>query len=89
MKVPALGQLKNIGKTVEKRLNEIGIYSSTDLKKVGSANAYQLLSQKQPGKHLPVCYYLYSLEGALKNKHWNDFSESEKKKLRLKAGLEK
>ncbi len=84
-----LHQLKNIGKTVEKRLNEIGIFSSADLKKTGAAKAYQKLSQKQRGRHLPVCYYLYSLEGALKNKHWDAFSENEKKKLRLKAGLEK
>ncbi|GJL80021.1 MAG: TfoX [Nitrospinaceae bacterium] len=89
MELSTLSQLKNIGKNVEKRLNEIGVYSRADLNKIGSAKAYQQLSQKQPGNHLPVCYYLYSLEGALKNKHWDEFSESEKKKLRMKAGLGK
>lgn len=89
MKTSKLSQLPNIGKTVEKRLNEIGVFSRADLNKLGPSKAYQQLSNKQPGKHLPVCYYLYSLEGALKNKHWDAFSESEKKKLRIKAGLEK
>ncbi len=60
MKASTLSQLKNIGKTVETRLNEIGVYTKANLKQLGSVKAYQRLSQKQPGKHLPVYYYLYS-----------------------------
>ncbi|MGI9304030.1 MAG: TfoX/Sxy family DNA transformation protein [Gammaproteobacteria bacterium] len=87
MKKSGLGELKNIGKAVEKRLNEIGIHSRYDLEMIGAAKAYQKLSVRHPGRHLPVCYYLYSLQGALQDKHWDDYSEQEKKALRLAAGL--
>ena len=82
-------ELKNIGKTVAARLNELGISSEAELKALDSAKAYQWLSENHPGKHLPVCYYLYSLEGAIQDKHWDDFSEHEKTELRLAAGLSK
>jgi DNA transformation protein len=41
MKASTLSQLKNIGKTVETRLNEIGVYTKADLKQLGSVKAYQ------------------------------------------------
>ena len=84
-----LSELQNIGRTVASRLHEIGITRESELKKLGSVNAYKWLSEKTSNKHLPVCYYLYSLEGAIQNKHWDDFSEKEKTKLRLAAGLSK
>ena len=73
--------LKNIGPTIQKRLQEIGINSKKDLNNVGSVLAYQKIQSKNPGKTIPVCYYLYSLQGALENKHWDDISENKKKKL--------
>ena len=85
----SLSELKNIGKVVASKLHEIGITNEAELRKLGAAKAYKGLSNQYPDKHLPVCYYLYSLEGALKNKHWDDFSEKEKTKLRLTAGLPK
>ncbi len=85
----SLPELKNIGKTVASRLHELGITNEAELRKLGAAKAYKWLSDQNPDKHLPVCYYLYSLEGAIKDKHWDDFSEKEKTKLRLAAGLPK
>ncbi len=85
----ALSELKNIGKTVEQKLKKIGINNAAELKRLGSAKAYKWLSEQEPEKHLPVCYYLYSLEGAISNKHWNELTETEKKRLRLDAGLVK
>ena len=79
MKKSDLKQLKNIGPTVEKRLNEVGVFSKSDLKKTGSSKVYRKLMERNSTVHLPVCYYLYSLEGALQDKHWDDFSEQEKK----------
>lgn len=84
-----LSELQNIGKTVASRLHEIGITNEAELRKVGAAKAYKWLSEQNPDKHLPVCYYLYSLEGAIQDKHWDAFSEKEKTKLRLAAGLPK
>jgi DNA transformation protein len=82
-----VSELKNIGTTVAARLYQIGITSEADLRKVGAARAYRRLAERQPGKHLAVCYYLYSLEGALQDRHWDSFSAEEKRQLRLAAGL--
>ena len=81
-----LSELQNIGKTVTSRLHQIGITNDIELRKLGAAKAYKWLSNQYLGKHLPVCYYLYSLEGAIQGKHWDTFSEKEKTKLRLEAG---
>lgn len=85
----SLTDLKNIGETVAKKLTDIGVHNAEDLRQLGAAVAYRKLSDKNSQQHLPVCYYLYSLEGALQNKHWDDFSEQEKTQLRLTAGLSK
>lgn len=85
----SLSELKNIGKTLASRLHELGITNEAELKKLGAAKVYKWLSDQNPDKHLPVCYYLYSLEGAIQGKHWNAFSEKEKTELRLAAGLPK
>jgi len=39
----------------------------------------KLLFLRQPNKTLPVCYCLYSFEGALCNKHWNEIGEEKRK----------
>lgn len=76
-----LSDLKNIGATIEKRLDEIGIRTRKDLAKIGPVKAYQKIKQKYPNKTIPVCYYLYSLQGALEGKYWDDISEKTKKTL--------
>ena len=79
-----LSNLKNIGATIEKRLNDIEVFSKNDLKKLGVVNAYQKIQHKNPDKNIPICYYLYSLQGALENKHWDNISERKKTELRSK-----
>ena len=54
---------RNIGPTILKHLNEIGIYSLADLAKTTSVKAYLKICKQNPHKTFPVCYYLYSLEG--------------------------
>ena len=76
-----LSELKNIGPTIEKRLNEVGIKSKGDLKRIGPAGAYRKIKQRYPDKTIPVCYYLYSFQGALEGKHWDDISERTKQLL--------
>lgn len=76
-----LAGLKNIGPTIEKRLNEIGIKSRGDLERVGAANAYKMIRDRNPGRTVPVCYYLYSLQGALMGRHWDDVPEKMKEQL--------
>lgn len=55
---------KNIGATIEKCLNEIGVFSLADLAQMTPVKAYQNICRQNPGKTFPVCYYLddYPLE---------------------------
>ncbi len=73
--------LKNIGPTIAKRLNEIGVYNLDDLQVLGPAQAYKKIKANYPNKTISVCYYLYSFEGALLNMHWDDLPEDRKKEL--------
>ena len=77
-----LTELQNIGKKIAARLNEVGIFSEDELRFVGSVKAHQMIKQRHPNEVLPVCYYLYSFEGALKDKHWNDIGEDRKRELK-------
>jgi hypothetical protein len=43
--------------------------------------AYQCICARHPGKAVPVCYYLYSLEGALRNQPWDDIGVAIKQNL--------
>ncbi|MFV1884635.1 MAG: TfoX/Sxy family DNA transformation protein [Balneola sp.] len=76
-----LKKAKNIGATIHRRLNEIGIYSLADLAEITPAGAYRKICEQNPGKMFPVCYYLYSLEGALLDLKWDDLPKSVKKDL--------
>jgi DNA transformation protein len=80
-KKSGLAGLKNIGPTIEKRLNEIGITSRADLERVGAAPAYLKIKKKNPSVTVPVCYYLYSLQGALIGTHWDALPAKTKKEL--------
>jgi DNA transformation protein len=82
-----LSELKNIGKTVETRLNEIGVFTKKDLELITPSEAYKKMKENYPDKTLPVCYYLYSLEGAIRDVHWDDVPD--KTKQNLKKQIEK
>jgi DNA transformation protein len=73
--------LKNIGPTIAARLEAVGIRTVGELRRVGSAAAYHLIKANSPGQTIPVCYYLYSLQGALDGIHWNDLPEKKKRRL--------
>jgi Uncharacterized conserved protein len=77
-----LSKAKNIGKTIEKRLNEIGVFSLADLAEMTPTEAFKRIRMNYPEKTIPVCYYLFSLEGALLNLHWNDLPAELKAKLK-------
>jgi DNA transformation protein len=80
-----LAGMKNIGPTIARRLNAVGIYTRADLERVGPAAAY-LKMRAQVGSHLPMCYYLYSLEGALTDRHWDDVPQATKDALLKEVG---
>ena len=79
-----LRNAKNIGATIEKYLNEIGIFTLADLAEVTSVEAFKRIRKNYPEKTIPVCYYLYSLEGALLDLHWNDIPSELKEELKGK-----
>jgi DNA transformation protein len=85
MKSPLSNKLKgakNIGATIEKRLNEIGVFSLADLAQMTPVKAYQNICEQNTDKTFPVCYYLYSLQGALLDLHWDDLPKELKTELR-------
>jgi DNA transformation protein len=84
----SLKKYKNIGATIEKRLNEIGVNSIDDLAKIGAANAYKKIKENYPDKTLSVCYYLYSFQGALMDMHWDDIPNEIKDDLRKQIGID-
>lgn len=83
---PNVEKLRNIGVTIAKRLNEIGIFTERDLRMIGAAEAHRLIRKMHADARLPICYYLYSFEAALRDIHWNDLPESRKRSLRNQLG---
>jgi len=81
-----LTDLKNIGKKLADRLSEVGIFSEDELRLIGAVEAHRKIKEKHPNETLPVCYYLYSFEGALTDKHWDEIGEKRKQQLKLQIG---
>ena len=72
-----MGQLQkliNIGKKTEELLNEVGIFTKSDLKKIGAVDAWKMLRRKSPQKDICLCA-LYALVGALYDIKWNELPE--------------
>ena len=83
---PLLG-LMNIGSTIAARLRSVGIETVGDLRRVGPAKVYKRLVANHPDVTIPVCYYLYSLQGALDSTHWDAIAPDVKQQLLRDAGL--
>ena len=81
-----LTELNNIGKKIADRLNEVGIFSENELRSVGAVEAHKRIKQRYPNETLPVCYYLYSFEGAITDKHWNEIGEKRKREFKELIG---
>ena len=77
--------LKNIGPKLGRRLGEVGIRSRSDLEKIGAADAYRRLTARFADERLPLCYYLYSLQGAIEGRDWRELTPREKERLRNRA----
>ncbi|NOX92083.1 MAG: TfoX/Sxy family protein [Gammaproteobacteria bacterium] len=77
-----LTDLRNIGPRIAGRLNEAGIFFEEELRFYGAIETHKMIKKNHPNETLPVCYYLYSFEGALCDKHWGEIGEEKKKKLK-------
>lgn len=81
-----LADLRNIGTTIAGRLNEVGIFAEEDLRRVGAVGAHRMIKERYPDETLPLCYYLYSFEGALTDEHWDEIGEHRKQQLKAQIG---
>lgn len=71
------------------RLEAVGIRTVADLTRVGPAMAFQMLRDANPEVTIPVCYYLYSLQGALEGKRWDALDPDTKERLLKQAGVQR
>jgi DNA transformation protein len=83
-----LRDLMNIGPTIAARLEAVGIRTLGDLTRVGPAMAFQMVRDANPDVTMPVCYYLYSLQGAIEGKHWDEIDPDGKERLLKQAGVQ-
>ncbi|WP_343343539.1 TfoX/Sxy family protein [Terrisporobacter petrolearius] len=74
-----LSKLLNIGKVLEKQLNEVGINSIESLREIGSKKAWIKIKNIDKSACLNR---LCALEGAIKNIRWHDLDESIKEDLK-------
>jgi DNA transformation protein len=70
--------MKNLGKTSVQWLHAAGIHNAADLRRLGAIQAYRAVKTRgfRPSKVL-----LYSLEGALLDRHWCDLPAGRKTSL--------
>lgn len=74
-----LSDLPNIGKEIEKQLNQVGISTYEQLKKVGSMQAWLKIKNIDES----ACYNrLCGLEGAIQKISKKDLSEDKKRELK-------
>ena len=74
-----LSKLPNIGKVLEKQLNDVGINTSDDLINLGSKEAWLKTKEIDDSACLNR---LMALEGAIQNIRWHNLSEEDKDNLR-------
>ena len=81
-----LSKLPNIGKVVEKQLNDVGISTVDDLINIGSKEAWLKIKEVDESACLNR---LMALEGAIQNIRWHNLSEEDKKNLKDFYNLQK
>ena len=74
-----LSELPNIGKVLEKQLNDVGIFTVDELIDAGSKEAWMRIKKMDES----ACVNrLMALEGAIQNVRWHDLSDDDKKNLK-------
>ena len=74
-----LSKLPNIGKVLEKQLNDVGINTVDDLINLGSKEAWLKIKEIDDSACLNR---LMALESAIQNIRWHNLSEDDKDNLR-------
>ena len=74
-----LSSLRNLGGRSEQWLNDIGVFTRSDLERIGSVEVYRILKERG----YPVTLNLvWGIEGALADVDWRELSEEMKASLR-------
>ena len=81
-----LSKLPNIGKVVEKQLNDVGINTVDELINIGSKEAWLKIKEIDESACLNR---LMALEGAIQNIRWHNLSDEDKKNLKDFYNLQK
>lgn len=81
-----LSKLPNIGKVVEKQLNDVGINTVDELIDIGSKEAWLRIKEVDESACLNR---LMALEGAIQNIRWHNLSEEDKENLKDFYNLQK
>lgn len=72
-----ISELKNLGLVSQKSLNEIGIYTETDLIDFGICEAYAVMKSKQRTS----LNFLYAMYAAINDIHWRNVTTDIKEEL--------
>jgi DNA transformation protein len=80
MRRSELSDLKNFGPTSQQWLNAIGVYTKSDLVRLGSIHAYRLM--KDRGFNVTM-NMVYAMEGAILGMRWDELPEKLKAELRV------
>lgn len=81
-----LSKLPNIGKVVEKQLNDVGINTVDELINLGSKEAWLKIKEVDESACLNR---LMALEGAIQNIRWHNLSDEDKQNLKDFYNLQK
>ncbi len=76
----SLNRLKGLGPKSEKCLNEIGIFTKSDLEKIGPVKAFIKL-RNECSTMKPSLNFLYAMVGALEDVNWTSVAKKEKYRL--------
>jgi len=79
LKMGELSKLPNIGKVLEKQLNEVGINTADELIDIGSKEAWLKIKEVDESACINR---MMALEGAIQNIRWHNLSETDKKNLK-------
>jgi len=79
LNMKGLSQLPNIGKELERQLNEVGITTFEQLSEIGSKEAWLRIKNSDDSACINR---LYALEGAIQGIRWHNLSEEIKKELK-------
>jgi DNA transformation protein len=74
-----LSQMANISKAVEGKLNEVGINTQEQLRKIGSKQAFLNIKKNDSGACVNM---LCALEGAIQGIRWHSLSDEVKQELK-------